>query len=68
MIILCKLCQTISSIYDLTFHASCQRTTKFTSLWTSATSELSPLIEQDVPENILKVGSRELFSRALLIE
>ncbi|KAJ6007485.1 hypothetical protein N7540_011461 [Penicillium herquei] len=35
-------------------------TTVFTSLWTSATKELSPFIEQDVPESILKVKSNNL--------
>lgn len=34
---------------------------KFTSLWSSTTSELSPLLEQDVPDETLKVRPREPF-------
>ena len=37
------------------------RVTKFTSLWTSAKSGLFPLLEQDVPEDTLKVRPRPSF-------
>lgn len=66
--ILCELHQIVSSTCDLTFAIPCHRTTVFTSLWTSATKELSPFIEQDVPESILKVSLRKLLSHALLID
>lgn len=55
MTTLCKSSQIIAAIRKLIITASYHRTTKFTSLWTSATNELPPFLEQDVPEDILKV-------------
>lgn len=45
----------IAIIHKLTVSTSYHRTMKFTGLWTSAIDNLSPLLEQDITEDILKV-------------
>lgn len=57
----------ITIVHELTVFASCHSTTKFIKLWTAAIGELSPLLEQDVTEDILKVCPRASYSFPTLI-
>jgi hypothetical protein len=58
----CKSCKIIATIHGLTVPVSYDRSTKFASLWASAINELSPLLEQDVPVDTLKVHSQTSFA------